>query len=237
MLQAENLHVSYGRFEVLKGVSIRVDHDETISVIGANGAGKSTLVKAITAFLPCREGKVIYDGIEVMGFAPEKLVAMGMVQVFEGRRAFGRLSVIDNLVLGSYCRHRKNEKKQIQEDLEYIFNLFPILRERRNQLSGSLSGGEQQMLVVGRALMSRPKFLILDEPSLGLAPMIVKEIFGVIERLHQRGISILLIEQNIHAALQISQRGYVLENGRVFMEGTREMLMENEKIKQAYLGK
>jgi branched-chain amino acid transport system ATP-binding protein len=194
-------------------------------------------VKAITGFLPCTEGKVVYDGIDVTGYPPEKLVAMGIVQIFEGRHLFGRLSVMDNLLLGSYCHHRKNEKKKIQEELEYIFTIFPILRDRKKQLSGSLSGGEQQMLAVGRALMSRPKFLILDEPSLGLAPLVVKEIFQVIERLQEKGIPILLIEQNVHAALQISQRGYVLESGHVFMEGTREELMANEQIRQAYLGK
>jgi branched-chain amino acid transport system ATP-binding protein len=237
MLEVENLHVSYGRFEVLRGVSLRVNQDETISVIGANGAGKSTLVQSITGFLQPREGKIIYNGTDVKGYAPEKLVAMGIIQIFEGRRLFSRLNVIDNLLLGSYCHQRKNEKKRIEEDLKYIFHLFPILEERRDQVSGSLSGGEQQMLAIGRALMSRPKFLILDEPSLGLAPKVVKEIFQVIERLHKDGIPILLIEQNVNAALQISQRGYVLENGRVVIEGTKEMLLENKEISQAYLGR
>jgi branched-chain amino acid transport system ATP-binding protein len=237
MLEIENLHVSYGRFEVLRGISLRVNQDETISVIGANGAGKSTLVQSITGFLHPKEGKIIYNGLDVRGYAPENLVAMGMIQVFEGRRLFSRLNVIDNLLLGSYCHHRKSEKKRIEEDFKYIFNLFPILKERRNQISGSLSGGEQQMLSVARALMSRPKFLILDEPSLGLAPLIVKDIFQVIGRLHKDGIPILLIEQNVNAALQISQRGYVLENGRVVIEGTSERLLENKEISQAYLGR
>jgi branched-chain amino acid transport system ATP-binding protein len=237
MLEVENLHVSYGRFEALQGVSLRVNQDETISVIGANGAGKSTLVHSITGFLQPRIGRITYSGIDVTDYAPEKLVALGMIQIFEGRRLFSRLSVIDNLLLGSYCHHRRNEKKEIKEDLKRIFNLFPILEKRRGQVSGSLSGGEQQMLAVGRALMSRPKFLILDEPSLGLAPKMVKEIFLVIERLHEANIPILLIEQNVNAALQISQRGYVLENGRVVIEGTREMLLENKEISQAYLGR
>lgn len=237
MLEIQNLHVSYGRFEVLRGVSLRVNRDETISVIGANGAGKSTLVQSITGFLQPKEGKVIYDGIDVRGYAPEKLVAMGMIQIFEGRRLFSRLSVLDNLLLGSYCHQWKNDKKRIDEDLKHIFTLFPILEERTNQISGSLSGGEQQMVAIGRALMSRPKFLILDEPSLGLAPIIVTEIFQVIQSLHKEGIPILLIEQNVNAALQISQRGYVMENGRVVIEGTREMLIKNDEISHAYLGR
>jgi branched-chain amino acid transport system ATP-binding protein len=206
-------------------------------VIGANGAGKSTLVQSITGFLQAKEGKIIFNGLDIKGCVPQKLVAMGMIQIFEGRRLFSRLSVIDNLYLGSYCHQRKNEKEKIEENLQYIFNLFPILEERKNQTSGSLSGGEQQMLAIARALMSRPKFLILDEPSLGLAPKVVKEIFQVIEGLHTKGIPILLIEQNVNAALKISQRGYVLENGRVVIKGTKEELIKNKEISQAYLGK
>jgi len=237
MLKLEDIFVSYGAFEVLQGISIRVGPNETISVIGPNGAGKSTLVQAITGFLPLKRGKIIYDETDVTGYSPERLVSKGMVQIFEGRRVFSNLNVIDNLLLGSYAHYHRSEKKRIQGDLDYVFGVFPILKDRRKQLSGSLSGGEQQMLAIGRALMSRPKFLILDEPSLGLAPLVVKEIFQVIERLQKQGIPILLIEQNVHAALQISQRGYVLESGRIFMEGTREELMANEEISQAYLGK
>lgn len=237
MLEIENLHVSYGRFEVLRGISLQVNQNETISVIGANGAGKSTLIKAITGFLQPKEGRISYDGIDITGYTPEKLVSMGIIQIFEGRRLFSRLSVIDNLLLGSYCHYRKSEKRRISEDLKDIFKLFPRLEERKHQLSGSMSGGEQQMIAIGRALMSRPKFLILDEPSLGLAPKVVKEIFNVIERLKKTGIPILIIEQNVNAALQISQRGYVLNNGRVVIEGTSEMLMKNEEISHAYLGR
>ena len=235
MLQVENLHVFYDQFEVLKGVSLYTTGEGIVSVIGANGAGKSTLVKAISGLLTSKRGKVIFNKENVTNYAPEKLVRLGMAQVLEGRRIFGQLNTIDNLLLGAYCYHRK--KKLVKKNLENVFRIFPVLESRKKQLAGSLSGGEQQMLAFGRALMANPKFLVLDEPSLGLAPIVTEEIFQVIIRLNKEGKPILLIEQNAYAALQICQRGYVLQNGRVVFEGTSQELISNEEVSHAYLGK
>ncbi len=234
LLRVNELSAYYGNIQALKEVSLEVGKGEIVTLIGANGAGKTSTLMAISGVLPIRTGSVHFAGKEISGIAPHKLVALGVSQVPEGRRIFPELTVKENLDMGAFLRR---DKAGIEEDLNELYTLFPRLAERRNQLGGTLSGGEQQMLAISRALMSRPTLLFLDEPSLGLAPLIVQHIFEIIERINrERGTTVLLVEQNAHMALKIANRGYVLKNGRVAMADTAEALLENKEVKRAYLG-
>jgi branched-chain amino acid transport system ATP-binding protein len=233
MLTLENISVSYGAISALKGVSMHVEQGEVITLIGANGAGKTTTLRTITGLLAPREGRVLYEGEEISGTPTHRLVARGIAMSPEGRGVFANLTVRENLQMGAYLR---KEKRQIAEDMENGFRLFPRLKEREQQKAGTLSGGEQQMLAMARALMSRPRLLLLDEPSLGLAPLVVHTIFEAIEEIRHKGTTILLVEQNAHAALKHSDRAYVLETGRIVMEGPSKELAADPRIKEAYLG-
>jgi branched-chain amino acid transport system ATP-binding protein len=233
MLTLENISVSYGAIRALKGVSMHVEQGEVITLIGANGAGKTTTLRTITGLLAPREGRVLFEGEEISGAPTHKLVARGIAMSPEGRGVFANLTVRENLQMGAYL---KKDKRQIQEDMENGFRLFPRLKEREQQKAGTLSGGEQQMLAMARALMSRPRLLLLDEPSLGLAPLVVHTIFEAIEEIRSKGTTILLVEQNAHAALGHSDRAYVLETGRIVMEGPSKELAADPRIKEAYLG-
>ena len=237
MLEIVKISTYYGYVQALKEVSIEVRDGEIVSIIGANGAGKSTLLNSISAIVPPRSGQILLDGKDITRLPVEAIVGMGISQVPERRQIFSTLSVYDNLFLGAYLRLRKGKKREVSDDLEYVFNLFPILRERRGQLAGTLSGGEQQMVAIGRGLMARPKVLLLDEPSLGLAPLLVKEIFRVLLQLRREGTTILLVEQNARAALELSDRAYVLETGRIELSGASKELISNEEVKKAYLGR
>jgi len=237
MLEIVKISTYYGYVQALKEVSIEVRDGEIVSIIGANGAGKSTLLNSISAIVPPRSGQILLDGKDITRLPVEAIVGMGISQVPERRQIFSTLSVYDNLFLGAYLRLRKGKKQEVSDDLEYVFNLFPILRERRGQLAGTLSGGEQQMVAIGRGLMARPKVLLLDEPSLGLAPLLVKEIFRVLLQLRREGTTILLVEQNARAALELSDRAYVLETGRIELSGASKELISNEEVKKAYLGR
>jgi len=234
ILELQNVHASYGNIKALKGISLKVFPGEVVSIIGANGAGKSTTLMAICGIVPVQEGEILYNGESILKTAAEKLPIMGLCQVPEGRRIFPRLSVRENLILGAFYR---KDHTVIEDDMERVFSLFPMLKERFSQQGGTLSGGEQQMLAIGRALMSRPKLLLLDEPSLGLAPMIVQKIFDIIRDVNKaEGMTILLVEQNANLALQASSRGYVLETGSVTMEDDARSLLDNQEIRKAYLG-
>jgi len=234
MLKVENMQTYYGNIQALKGITLEVGKGEIICLIGANGAGKSTTLMSISGIEPPRSGNVILEGVDITGMPPHKIVMMGMSQVPEGRRIFPQLSVLENLDMGAYLRTDKEEQKR---DLEYVFDLFPILSQRRNQSGGTLSGGEQQMLAISRALMAKPRILLMDEPSLGLAPIIVQQIFGIITRINkEQGTTIFLVEQNANQALKISDRGYVLQNGMIVKSDTASALMQDEEVKKAYLG-
>ena len=233
MLTLENIYVGYGAIEALKGVSMHVEQGEVITLIGANGAGKTTTLRTITGLLNPRQGRVTFEGEDISGTPTHKLVARGIAMSPEGRGVFANLTVRENLQMGAYL---KKDKRQIQEDMENGFRLFPRLKERESQKAGALSGGEQQMLAMARALMSRPRLLLLDEPSLGLAPLVVHTIFEAIEEIRGEGTTILLVEQNAHAALGHSDRAYVLETGRIVMEGPSKELAADPRIKEAYLG-
>ncbi|MFJ5714558.1 ABC transporter ATP-binding protein [Neobacillus sp. NPDC093127] len=233
MLQINNLNVSYGSIHAVRNLSLEVQEGEAVALIGANGAGKTTTVNAISGTIPSK-GSILYQGKEINGLAAHKVVKEGIVMVPEGRRIFPKLSVVNNLIMGAYAR--KTSKKELQQEIEKIFALFPRLAERRSQMAGTLSGGEQQMLAVGRALMAKPKLLILDEPSMGLAPIVVKSIFSTINRIKQEGLTILLIEQNATMALSVADRGYVLENGEIHFHDTAKNLREQDVVKKAYLG-
>ncbi len=235
MLTIKSLHTYYGNIHALKGVSLHVRSGEIVALIGANGAGKSTLVNTICGMVKPRKGQIEFEGSAIEGLAPEEIVRRGIALVPEGRRIFATMSVAANLEMGGFI-HRRHAK-QVREDMEYLFKRFPILQQRKQQLAGTLSGGEQQMLAISRALMARPRLLVLDEPSMGLAPLIVKEIFSIVEGLRQEGKTILLIEQNAHAALRISDRGYVLETGKVVLQGEGTELLEHREVQRAYLGK
>ncbi|HLF88770.1 MAG TPA: ABC transporter ATP-binding protein [Anaerolineales bacterium] len=237
MLEVQNVSAFYGHVQALRQVSLHVDEGEIVSLIGANGAGKTTLLNTISGMVPAREGKVHLDGVNLTHLAPEKIVLHGISQVPERRQVFGILTVRDNLTLGAYIRLRKGDRKGVREDMENVFELFPVLKERQKQLAGTLSGGEQQMLAIGRSLMARPKVLLLDEPSLGLAPLLVREIFEIVIRLRERGTTILLVEQNAHAALRVADRTYVLETGEIVMQGCASDLAADAGIQQAYLGR
>ena len=232
-LAVEGLDVYYGAVHALKGVSLRVEPGEIVTLIGANGAGKTTLLRTISGLVPPRAGKILFEGKDITRVPAHEIVAHGISQSPEGRMVFANLSVEDNLELGAY---RRRDRPGIREDREQVFKLFPRLLERRRQLSGTLSGGEQQMLAMGRALMSRPRLLLLDEPSLGIAPLLVRDIFKTIVEINRRGTTVLLVEQNAHMALGIAQRGYVLETGRVVPEDQSAKLAANDEVRAAYLG-
>ena len=234
MLKVENLVVSYGGIEALKGISLEVPEGKIVTLIGANGAGKSTLLRSIIGLVKPGQGKISYEEKDITGLNSQKIVQTGITLVPEGRRVFPNLTVLENLKIGAYLR---NDKEGIEKDIRWIYDLFPRLEERSWQMAGTLSGGEQQMLAVGRALMSRPKVLMMDEPSLGLAPLVIKDIFKIIQEINNQGMTILLIEQNANMALKIADIAYVLETGRITMTGTGKELLENPEIKAASLGK
>src|SRR2546425_11217016 len=233
LLDVENLHVYYGQIHALKGITLHVDPGEIVTLIGANGAGKSTTLKTISGLLRPREGRITLSGQDLAALPAHEVVAKGVVQVPEGRRIFGQLTVHENLSMGAYTR---TERDGIDGDLERIFTLFPRLKERRAQVAGTLSGGEQQMLAIGRALMSEPRVLLLDEPSLGLAPILVQQVFQTIKEINAQGTTILLVEQNALQALSIAHRGYVLQIGEVVLTGDAAGLIKNEMVRKAYLG-
>lgn len=230
ILSIQNLKVNYGGIEAVKGISFDVPQGEIVTLIGANGAGKSSTLRAISGLVKPKGGKILFQGEDITGKNPTEVVSRGITLVPEGRRIFADLTVKENLMVGAYLR-----KDDIREDMEWVFNLFPRLREREWQAGGTLSGGEQQMLAVGRALMSRPKVMMMDEPSLGLAPIVVREIFRIIEEVNKKGVTILLIEQNANMALSVSNRAYVLETGRISMSGDAHELADDSRVKKAYL--
>lgn len=237
MLQITNLSAYYDRISALRRVSIHVREGEIVCLIGANGAGKSTLLNVISGIVPASEGEIKFDGKSIKNLRPDKIVKRGIVQVPEGRQIFPDMTVQENLELGAYLRFKRREKEEILDTMEKVLEKFPVLAQRKNQHAGTLSGGEQQMLAIGRALMSAPKILLLDEPSMGLAPIIVEQIFDIIRSLRDEGVTILLVEQNARSALSIADRGYVLETGTVILEGLSSELVEDEEVKRAYLGK
>ena len=236
MLEVKGISTFYKYIQALHDVSLVVNEGEIVSLVGANGAGKTTLLNSISGIVPPREGQITLAGQETMGLSAEEIVGLGISQVPEQRQIFGDLTVYDNLLLGAYLRLRRREKTAVKQDIERMFTLFPILKERRKQHAGTLSGGEQQMLAIARGLMARPKVLLLDEPSLGLAPLLVLEIFDVLCRLREEGTTILLVEQNARAALEISDRAYVLETGHIVLSGDAQELIANEEVQKAYLG-
>ena len=232
ILEIKDLVVSYGGIEAVKGISLEVPEGQIVTLIGSNGAGKSTTLKAISGIVKTKNASILLDGKEIAGKSPDYIVSAGITLVPEGRRVFPNLTVLENLKMGAYLR-----KDNIKEDLDYVYSLFPRLKEREWQLAGTLSGGEQQMLAVGRALMSRPRVIMMDEPSLGLAPLVVKDIFEIIKTINAQGITVLLIEQNANMALKIAHKAYVMETGNITLEGTGAELLANESVKEAYLGK
>ena len=233
MLKIENLYVNYGGINALRGISLDVQDGEIVTLIGANGAGKSTTLRTITGLVKAASGSVVWNGEEMIGKSIDAIFKSGIAMVPEGRRVFSDLTVLENLQIGAYLR---KDKKEIDKDIEWVYSLFPRLKERYWQYAGTLSGGEQQMLAVGRALMSRPKLMMMDEPSLGLAPLVVQDIFSIIKEINRQGVTILLIEQNANMALRIADRGYVLETGQISMTGTGLQLLNDESVKAAYLG-
>jgi branched-chain amino acid transport system ATP-binding protein len=239
MLKIKNINTYYGKVHALKNVSLHLNKGEIVTLIGANGAGKTTLLNTLSAITPAASGEILLEGKGITGLAADRVVSLGLSQVPEGRQVFNPLSVEENLELGAYLRYRsRGQKGEIAADLERMFQMFPRLKERRRQAAGTLSGGEQQMLAIGRALMARPKLLLLDEPSMGLAPLVVQDIFKVIELLRsEEGTTILLVEQNARAALKVADRGYVLETGKVILEGIASDLLENKDVQRAYLGR
>ncbi len=232
MLQVQGLQVAYGGIQAVKGISLEVREGELVSLIGANGAGKTTTLKALTAMLQPQGGQIVYAGQPIAGLGSWDLVARGLVMVPEGRGTFTRMSILENLQMGAYLRH----DPQVEEDLEQVYTLFPRLKERQAQLAGTLSGGEQQMLAMGRALMARPRLLLLDEPSMGLSPIMVDKIFEVVRDVHAQGVTLLLVEQNASRALQIADRAYVMESGLITMNGDARQMLDDPKVRAAYLG-
>ena len=234
MLKIENLHVSYGGIQALRGISLEVPDGKIVTLIGANGAGKSTTLRTITGLVKASSGSIQWNGEELLGRSIDKIIGSGIAMSPEGRRVFADMSVLENLRIGAYLR---TDKAEIEKDVQWVYSLFPRLEERSWQLAGTLSGGEQQMLAVGRALMSRPQLMMLDEPSLGLAPLVVQDIFSIIREINRQGVTVLLIEQNANMALKIADLAYVLETGNITMSGTGAELLANEKVREAYLGK
>ncbi|MBJ6750221.1 ABC transporter ATP-binding protein [Geomonas anaerohicana] len=239
MLKIKNINAYYGKVHALKNVSLHLKAGEIVTLIGANGAGKTTLLNTLSGIIPTASGEILLEGKDIVGQAADRVVSLGLSQVPEGRQVFNPLMVEENLELGAYLRYRAGgQRNEIAVDLERMYQMFPRLKERRRQAAGTLSGGEQQMLAIGRALMARPKLLLLDEPSMGLAPLVVQDIFKVIERLRrEEGTTILLVEQNARAALKVADRGYVLETGKVILEGKASELLENKDVQRAYLGR
>lgn len=233
MLQVEELNVFYGAIHALKDISFEVNQGEIVSLIGANGAGKTTIMHTLSGLLKAESGSIRLHNKELTSIPAEKIVSMGLVQVPEGRRVFGRMSVLENLMMGAYLR---KDKKEIQEDIEKMYIRFPRLKERSKQTAGTMSGGEQQMLAIARALMSKPELLLMDEPSMGLAPILVDEIFNIIQDINQNGMTVLLVEQNANKALSIANRAYVLETGNIIMTGSGQELLHDDRVRQAYLG-
>ena len=232
LLEIKDLRVSYGGIEALRGISFHVEEGQIVTLIGANGAGKSTTLRAISGLAPVKSGTILYDGQAINGLNPQKIVSMGVGMVPEGRRVFPNLTVLENLKIGAYLR-----RDDLKHDIEYVYSLFPRLRERSWQMAGTLSGGEQQMLAVGRALMMKPRILMMDEPSLGLAPLVIRDIFEIIKTLHAQGMTILLVEQNANAALKVADYAFVLQTGMMGVQGTGTELLDNPEVKAAYLGK
>jgi len=233
LLEVENIHSYYGNIHALRGVSLTVEEGEVVTLIGSNGAGKTTTLRSIHGILPPRKGKIIFRGEEIQGTPAHDMIKKGIAQSPEGRKIFHRMTVLENLEMGAYYR---NDRAGIAEDMERVFDLFPRLKERVKQEAGTMSGGEQQMLAIGRSLMSRPKLLLLDEPSMGLAPVLVERIFQTIEEINRQGTTILLVEQNANVALEIASRGYVLETGSIVNSASAEKLREDPKVREAYLG-
>lgn len=233
MLTVKNLQVNYGSIQALKDISIEVKQGEVVTLIGSNGAGKSTLLKTISGLIRPKQGSITFEGKDLTSIPPEKIVSFGISHVPEGRKIFSGMTVMENLRIGAYQR---KDKKGIEKDLEEVFSLFPILKDRKNQDAGTLSGGEQQMLAISRALLAKPKLIILDEPSLGLAPVIIDKVFEFIEKIRDTGITILLVEQNANLALEVSERAYVLETGEIKLTGKSSELLKDEQIMKAYLG-
>ena len=234
MLKIRNISTYYGNIQALKGVSLEIEEGEIVTLIGANGAGKTTTLMSLCGIVSPRSGEIMFQGTPIQGLSGDKIVRMGIIQVPEGRRIFPTMSVLENLEMGAYLR---TNKLLVKQDMNMVMELFPILAQRRNQLGGTLSGGEQQMLAISRGLMARPRLLLLDEPSLGLAPIIIKQIFDIIRKInHDNNTTIFLVEQNANQALKLANRGYVMENGRITLADTAEKLLSNEQVKKAYLG-
>lgn len=233
MLQVKEIDVYYGAIHALKKLSLEVEQGSIVTLIGANGAGKTTTLKSISGLLRPKTGSIVFKGTDINKVAPEKIVGLGISQVPEGRRVFATMTVMENLEMGAYLR---KDKKGMEEDMENVFTRFPRLKERRKQLAGTLSGGEQQMLAIGRALMARPQLMLMDEPSMGLAPLLVKEIFSIIKDINERGTTILLVEQNANMALSIADKAYVIETGEIVLQGNAQELMNSPEVKKAYLG-
>ena len=234
MLKIENLETYYGNIQALKGVNIEITEGEIVTLIGANGAGKTTTLMSISGVVPPRSGKISLNGVDITGKAPDAIVPMGLIQVPEGRRIFPDLTILENLDMGAFLR---KDDAEIKRDIDYVFSLFPILSERRTQRGGTLSGGEQQMLAISRALMAKPKLLLLDEPSLGLAPIIVQQIFDIIKKINiEQKTTVFLVEQNANLALKTAHKGYVMETGRITMADTCENLLKDDEVRKAYLG-
>ncbi|MBI5068118.1 MAG: ABC transporter ATP-binding protein [Deltaproteobacteria bacterium] len=237
MLRIRNLDVAYGPVTVLRRVSLHVNKGEVVAIVGANGAGKTTLLKTITGLVRPRAGEIALEGQDVVRTSTEQTVAMGCSLVPEGRQVFASMSVRDNLLMGAHVQYRRGKKDEVAADLQRVYGLFPVLEKRRDQFAGTLSGGEQQMLAMGRALMARPSLLMLDEPSMGLAPLVMRDIFATVSRVASEGCTVLLVEQNARSALKIADRGYVLETGRIVLQGTAEELLANQDVQRAYLGR
>jgi branched-chain amino acid transport system ATP-binding protein len=236
VLRLRNVDAGYGALTVLRRVSLHVSPGEVVTLVGANGAGKTTLLRTIAGLVRARAGDLAFDGADVTRTPTERIVALGCSLVPEGRQVFAPMEVRENLLLGAHVQVQRGRRREVQDDLAHVYALFPILEKRQRQLAGTLSGGEQQMLAIGRALMARPKLMMLDEPSMGLAPLVVKDIFSIVKRISEEGTTVLLVEQNARSALQIATRGYVLETGRIVLQGTAEELLQNRDVQRAYLG-
>jgi branched-chain amino acid transport system ATP-binding protein len=237
MLRIRNVESGYGRLKVLRKVTMHVGTGEIVTIIGANGAGKTTLLRTISGLLRARSGEILFEMREIGKLPPEKIVFLGCSLVPEGRQLFAPMTVRENILLGAFPQFRRKQGEAVRDDIERIYGIFPLLRERERQLAGTLSGGEQQMLAIARALMARPRLVMMDEPSMGLAPLVMKDIFSVVTRLRDEGNTVLLVEQNARAALGIADRGYVLDTGRIILEGTAENLLSNRDVQRAYLGR
>jgi branched-chain amino acid transport system ATP-binding protein len=237
MLRIRNVESGYGRLKVLRKVTMHVGTGEIVTIIGANGAGKTTLLRTVSGLLRARSGEILFEMREIGKLPPEKIVFLGCSLVPEGRQLFAPMTVRENILLGAFPQFRRKQGEAVRDDIERIYGIFPLLRERERQLAGTLSGGEQQMLAIARALMARPRLVMMDEPSMGLAPLVMKDIFSVVTRLRDEGNTVLLVEQNARAALGIADRGYVLDTGRIILEGTAENLLSNRDVQRAYLGR